>query len=57
MTSDNEQCVVRKTDLASVLTVYEAHTPPEVRAYCPWYLACVDALSQDQAHVPESWLP
>lgn len=54
---ENDQCIVKKADLAAILTVYEEHVSPETRAHCPWYLACVDALSQDQAHVPEAWLP
>ena len=33
-----------KSDLAMVLTVYEAHTDEEARQASPWYLACKAAL-------------
>ena len=42
---DPDYTLVSKADLASVLTVYESHTPPEVREFCPWYLRCKEALS------------
>jgi hypothetical protein len=42
---DPDYTLVSKSDLAAVLTVYEAHTPEDVRPFCPWYLRCKEALA------------
>jgi len=41
--------VVKKYDLAMVLTVYESVTTPEARAACPWYVNCKNALGWNLA--------
>ena len=43
---DPDYTLVSKSDLAAVLTVYEAHTPEDVRPFCPWYLRCKEALGK-----------
>lgn len=41
-----DYALVSKSDLAAVLTVYEAHVPPEVRANCSWYVNCKAAVAE-----------